>query len=111
MENPARYITKNAPINDTGITIHGTRVTRQSRRNRQMMMMTRTKAFRQVFLHIFHSLVHGIGYLDVVGTRLRNYYDTYHRHAVHLHIAFDVRRTEFGTAYVAEPDNTVAVLF
>ena len=44
MENPARYITKNAPINDTGITIHGTRVTRQSRRNRKMMMMTRTKA-------------------------------------------------------------------
>ena len=67
--------------------------------------------FRQVFLHIFHSLVHGIGYLDVVGARLRNHYDAYHRHAVHLHIAFDVRRTEFGAAYVAEPDNTVAVLF
>ena len=66
-----------------------------------MMMMTRTKAsytaallhdggtdefgvveavgvmyvFRQVFLHVLHSLVHGIGYLDVVGARLRNYYD------------------------------------
>ena len=67
--------------------------------------------FRQVFLHILHSLVHGIGYLDVIGARLWNHYDAYHRHAVHLHIAFDVRRTEFGAAYVAEPDNTVAVLF
>ena len=44
IENPARYITKNAPIRETGITIHGTSVTRQSRRKRKMMMITSTKA-------------------------------------------------------------------
>ena len=35
MENPARYMTKNAPISDTGITIHGTSVTRQSRKEKE----------------------------------------------------------------------------
>ena len=30
MEKPATYITKKAPINDTGITIQGTSVTRQT---------------------------------------------------------------------------------
>ena len=44
MENPARYMTKNAPISDTGITMHGTSVTRQSRKKRKMMMITRIKA-------------------------------------------------------------------
>ena len=44
MENPSRYITKNAPISDTGITRQGMSVTRQSRRNRKMMMITSTKA-------------------------------------------------------------------
>ena len=44
MEKPSRYITKNAPMSDTGITRQGIRVTRQSRRNRKMMMITSTKA-------------------------------------------------------------------
>ena len=65
--------------------------------------------FRQVFLHFFHAVVHGIGNLDVVGARLRNDYDTYHRHTVHLHVTLDVGRTQFGTADVAESDNTVVV--
>ena len=66
---------------------------------------------RQVFLHFLHTLVYGIGNLNVVGTRLRDYYNTHHRDAVHLHITFDVCRTKFGAAYVTESDNTVAVLF
>ena len=45
----------------------------------------------------------------MVGARLRDYYDTHHGHSVHFHIAFDVRRTKFGAADVAEPDNAVAV--
>ena len=44
MEKPATYITKKAPMSDTGMTMHGTSVTRQSRRKRKMMMMTSTKA-------------------------------------------------------------------
>ena len=44
MEKPATYITKKAPMSDTGMTMHGTSVTRQSRRKRKMMMMTRMKA-------------------------------------------------------------------
>ena len=44
MEKPKRYMMKNAPTSDTGITMQGTNVTRQSRRNRKMMMITRTKA-------------------------------------------------------------------
>ena len=44
MENPARYMTKNAPIRETGITIQGTNVTRQSRRKRKIMIITSTKA-------------------------------------------------------------------
>ena len=44
MEKPATYITKKAPIRDTGITMQGTRVTRQSRRKRKMMMITSTNA-------------------------------------------------------------------
>ena len=44
MEKPQTYIIKNAPISDTGITIHGTKVTRQSRKKRNMMIITSTKA-------------------------------------------------------------------
>ena len=44
IENPAAYITKNVPISDTGITMQGISVTRQLRRKRKMMMMTRMKA-------------------------------------------------------------------
>ena len=54
MENPATYITKNAPMSDTGITIHGMSVTRQSRRKRKMMMITSTNASYTVF---FTSLI------------------------------------------------------
>jgi len=38
------YITKKAPINETGITMQGISVTRQSRKNRKMMMITSTNA-------------------------------------------------------------------
>ena len=48
---------------------------------------------------------------DVVGARLRNHNDTYHGYTVHLHVAFDVRRTKFGTSDVAETDDTVAIFF
>ena len=44
IEKPIRYMTKNEPISDTGMTMHGMRVTRQSRKNRKMMMITSTKA-------------------------------------------------------------------
>ena len=44
IENPATYIRKNVPMSETGITMHGMSVTRQLRRKRKMMMMTRTKA-------------------------------------------------------------------
>ena len=44
MENPATYITKKAPTSDTGMTMHGMSVTRQSRRKRKMITITRTKA-------------------------------------------------------------------
>ena len=54
IENPAKYITKKAPIKDTGITIHGTSVTRQSRRNKKMIMITSTNASYTV---LFTSLI------------------------------------------------------
>ena len=44
MEKPHRYMMKKAPMSDTGITMQGMSVTRQSRRKRKMMMMTSTKA-------------------------------------------------------------------
>lgn len=65
--------------------------------------------FGKVFLHLLHAVIYGVGYFNVVGTRLRNYYDTYHGHTVHLHITFDVGWSQFGTSNVAEADNTVTV--
>ena len=44
IENPATYIRKNVPMSETGITMHGMSVTRQLRKKRKMMMMTRMKA-------------------------------------------------------------------
>ena len=44
IEKPARYMMKKVPISDTGITIQGISVTRQLRRKRKMMMITRMKA-------------------------------------------------------------------
>ena len=48
MENPARYMTKNAPTRETGITTTGTSVTRQSLRKTNMMNTTRKKAMKMV---------------------------------------------------------------
>ncbi len=48
MENPATYITKNAPIIDMGITTTGTSVTLQSRRKTNMMNTTSRKATKMV---------------------------------------------------------------
>ena len=47
----------------------------------------------------------------MIGTRLWDYDDTYHRYSVHLHIAFDIGRPQFGAAYVTETDNTVVLFF
>ena len=44
IEKPARYMRKNVPMSETGITMQGMSVTRQFRRKRKMMMMTSTKA-------------------------------------------------------------------
>ena len=44
IEKPARYMRKNVPMSETGITMQGMSVTRQFRRKRKMMMMTNTKA-------------------------------------------------------------------
>ena len=50
MENPARYMTKKAPMSETGITMQGTSVTRQSRRNKKIMMITSMNASYTVCL-------------------------------------------------------------
>ena len=44
IENPNMYMMKKEPMSDTGITIHGINVTRQSRKNRKMITITNTKA-------------------------------------------------------------------
>ena len=54
IEKPARYIKKNVPINDTGITIQGINVTRKLRRKRKMIITTKIKASYTVF---FTSLI------------------------------------------------------
>ena len=128
MEKPARYMTKKAPISETGITIHGTSVTpvAQEEENdddnqykglihRLLHLVDRSadklgivktvvvmNVFGKVFLHLLHAVIYGVGYFNVVGTRLRNYYDTYHGHTVHLHVAFDVGRSQLGITDVAE---------
>ena len=56
----------------------------------------------QVLLHDGHALMHGIGYVYVVGTGLGYHHNTHHGHAVHLHVALYVASREFGTTYVAE---------
>ena len=45
----------------------------------------------------------------MVGTWLRNNNYTYHRHAVHLHVTFDVGGSQFGTADIAEADDAVGI--
>ena len=52
--NPSMYMTKNEPTIDTGITRQGIRVTRQSRRNRNMMKITSMNASYRV---VFTSLI------------------------------------------------------
>ena len=42
------YITKNAPMSETGITIHGTSVTLQSLKKRKIIMITNTNAIYTV---------------------------------------------------------------
>ena len=54
IEKPAKYIRKNVPINDTGITIQGISGTRKLRRNRKMIITTKIKASYTVF---FTSLI------------------------------------------------------
>ena len=66
--------------------------------------------FRQVFLHLFHTLIYSVRNLNMVGSRLWNNYDTYHRHTVHFHVTFDVGRPQFGTSDVTETHDAV-VLF
>ena len=48
---------------------------------------------RKVFLHLFHAFINGIGNLDVIGTWLRYYNNTYHRYTIHFHVTLDVRRS------------------
>ena len=44
IENPARYIIKNAPISEIGMASTGMSVVRHERRNRKIMMITRMNA-------------------------------------------------------------------
>ena len=44
IEKPQTYMIKKAPMSETGITMQGTSVTRQSRKNRKIMMITSAKA-------------------------------------------------------------------
>ena len=44
IEKPNSGKKMNVPMSETGITMHGMSVTRQLRRKRKMMMMTRMKA-------------------------------------------------------------------
>ena len=64
---------------------------------------------RQVFLHALHAVVDGIGYLDVVGSRLGDDYHAHHGHAVHLHVALQVGGAQLGPPDVAEADDAVTV--
>ena len=41
----------------------------------------------------------------MVCSRLRDDYDTHHRHAVHLHVTLQVGSTQFGIADIAQTDN------
>ena len=63
--------------------------------------------FRQVLLHLLHTLIYSICNFDMIGSRLRDDYHTHHRHTVHLHIALDIGRTQFGTPDITETYDTV----
>ena len=54
IEKPAKYIRKNVPMSDTGITIQGISVTRKFLRNRKMIITTKINASYTVF---FTSLI------------------------------------------------------
>ena len=58
MENPARYMMKNAETMLTGMASTGIRVARQSRRNAKMMNATRHEGDEQRLLHLGHRLAH-----------------------------------------------------
>ena len=64
----------------------------------------------EVFLHHLHTLIHCLGNVDVVGTRLRNHYHTHHGHTIHLHVALDVAGAELGTTDIAEADDVSVLL-
>ena len=44
MEKPAMYMIKKTPINETGMAMVGIMVTRQSRKNKKMIITTKAKA-------------------------------------------------------------------
>ena len=48
IENPARYMIKNAPINETGISINGRNAMSQSRKKRKIISTTNKKAMSNV---------------------------------------------------------------
>ena len=66
--------------------------------------------FGQILAHLLHSFVHGIGNVDVVGSRLWHHCHSHHGHPVHLHVALDVARCEFSAADVAEADDAAVLL-
>ena len=66
--------------------------------------------FRKVFLHLFHTLIHCVCNVNVVGSRLGNDNDSYHRYTVHFHIALDIGGSKFGPADVAEADDLISIM-
>ena len=62
----------------------------------------------KVFFHLLHTFVHGIGYLDMVGSGLRDDHHAHHRHTVHLHVTLYVGSTQFGIPDIAQADDLSA---
>ena len=67
--------------------------------------------FREVLLHLLHAFIYRIGYLYMVGTRLGDYNDSHHGYTIHLHVAFDVGRAQFGSSDITETDDAVVLFF
>ena len=59
----------------------------------------------KVFFHLLHTFVHGIGYLDMIGSGLRDDHHAHHRHTVHLHVTLYVGSTQFGIPDIAQSDD------
>ena len=47
----------------------------------------------------------------MVGTRLGDYNDSHHGNTIHLHVAFDVGRAQFGSSDITETDDAVVLFF